>query len=106
MRSSADMPEGFAGRTCGAKTKRSGQPCKSGAIYTNGRCKFHGGLSTGPKTEAGREASRRNGKLGGRPRKIAAITQEAKPLDDAPLVRCAECDHLVGSEHLHGGICQ
>ena len=31
---------------CGAKT-RSGLPCKAPAMK-NGRCKFHGGKSTGP----------------------------------------------------------
>jgi len=38
---------------CGAKT-RQGTPCRNTCIYTNGRCKNHGGLSTGPKTTAGR----------------------------------------------------
>lgn len=56
--------------TCGAKT-RAGTPCKQKAIYRNGRCKFHGGLATGPKTEAGRAQSRINGLRGGRPRKEA-----------------------------------
>ena len=46
--------------TCGAKT-RSGTPCKLTAIYSNGRCKFHGGLSTGPKTEEGKRKSALNG---------------------------------------------
>ncbi|WP_434516674.1 HGGxSTG domain-containing protein [Dechloromonas sp. ARDL1] len=54
--------------TCGAKT-RAGTPCKQKAIYSNGRCKFHGGLATGPTTEAGKEQSRINGRKGGRPRK-------------------------------------
>lgn len=54
--------------TCGAKT-RSGAPCKQKSIYWNGRCKFHGGLATGPKTEAGKEQCRINGRKGGRPRK-------------------------------------
>ena len=39
---------------CGAQT-RTGQPCKMRAL-ANGRCKFHGGFSTGPKTETGRAA--------------------------------------------------
>lgn len=34
-------------RQCGAKTK-SGEPCKKAAL-ANGRCRFHGGKSTGPK---------------------------------------------------------
>jgi len=36
---------------CGART-RSGEPCKALAL-ANGRCRNHGGLSTGPKTKAG-----------------------------------------------------
>lgn len=78
--------------TCGAKT-RVGTPCKQKAIYRNGRCKFHGGLATGPKTEAGRAQSRINGLRGGRPRKEATIetgvlsTQELPkvPNSDAPV---------------------
>jgi hypothetical protein len=41
---------------CGAKT-RAGTPCRSAAM-PNGRCRLHGGKSTGPKTEAGRAAIR------------------------------------------------
>lgn len=37
---------------CGAKT-RLGCPCK-GPAMTNGRCRMHGGASTGPKTAAGK----------------------------------------------------
>lgn len=36
---------------CGAKT-RKGQACRCLALK-NGRCRLHGGLSTGPKTEDG-----------------------------------------------------
>ena len=32
----------------------AGAPCKNKAISGKRRCRFHGGLSTGPKTEAGR----------------------------------------------------
>ncbi|RKT46805.1 HGGxSTG domain-containing protein [Thiocapsa rosea] len=53
---------------CGAKT-RAGTPCKRRDIYPSGRCRLHGGLSTGPKTEAGREQSRINGRKGGRPKR-------------------------------------
>jgi len=40
--------------TCGAKNRR-GLPCQVKELYENGRCKFHGGLSTGPKTPEGNE---------------------------------------------------
>ena len=43
---------------CGAKTRR-GTPCQAQALLkkdgTPGRCKNHGGMSTGPRTEAGRK---------------------------------------------------
>ena len=45
--------------TCGAKTRR-GTPCKRRDLYANGRCRMHGGLSTGPKSEAGKAAAREN----------------------------------------------
>ena len=40
-------------RECAART-RKGSPCKRQAL-PSGRCPNHGGLSTGPKTAAGRE---------------------------------------------------
>lgn len=45
---SAPFPECLHGLTCGAKT-RAGTPCKRRDLYMSGRCKLHGGLSTGPK---------------------------------------------------------
>lgn len=49
-------PEWMSYMTCGAKT-RAGTPCKRRDLYISGRCKLHGGLSTGPKTEAGKRQS-------------------------------------------------
>lgn len=46
------------GEKCGAKTRR-GTPCRCKALQ-NGRCKYHGGLSTGPKTAAGKARSAAN----------------------------------------------
>ena len=47
---------------CGAKT-RSGRPCRNDGIsWGNGRCKFHGGMSTGPITPQGKARSAANGK--------------------------------------------
>ncbi|MDC3124703.1 hypothetical protein OBB00_08330 [Gammaproteobacteria bacterium] len=40
---------------CGAKT-RSGVPCAKFPIEGKRRCRLHGGLSTGPKTPAGKAA--------------------------------------------------
>lgn len=42
---------------CGALT-RAGKPCQCKPEEGKRRCSFHGGKSTGPKTEAGREAIR------------------------------------------------
>ncbi|MDF1718659.1 MAG: HGGxSTG domain-containing protein [Antarcticimicrobium sp.] len=39
---------------CGART-RKGTPCRARAMPGKTRCRFHGGLSTGPKTREGRE---------------------------------------------------
>ncbi len=41
-------------RPCGAKT-RKGAPCRRQGL-ANGRCRNHGGCSTGPRTAEGREA--------------------------------------------------
>ena len=50
--------------TCGAKTRKK-TLCKAPPVWDktadkakNGRCKLHGGMSTGVRTEAGREAIR------------------------------------------------
>ena len=39
---------------CGAYARSTGKPCQAKAL-ANGRCRLHGGLSTGPRTEAGRK---------------------------------------------------
>jgi hypothetical protein len=41
---------------CGARNRR-GTPCQCPAMW-NGRCRLHGGLSTGPKTHEGLERIR------------------------------------------------
>lgn len=43
----------IAPATCGAKT-RKGTPCRAKPIPGKSRCKFHGGLSTGPRTPEGK----------------------------------------------------
>jgi hypothetical protein len=40
---------------CGAFARSTGQPCQAKAL-SNGRCKNHGGLSSGAKTPDGRKA--------------------------------------------------
>ena len=54
------MPEVLKNLTCGAKT-RAGTPCKRKDLYTSGRCRLHGGLSTGPTTTEGKAKSAKNG---------------------------------------------
>jgi hypothetical protein len=39
---------------CDAYARSTGQPCQAKAL-ANGRCRNHGGLSTGPRTVAGRK---------------------------------------------------
>ena len=48
----ASLPFKLTKVLCGART-RKGSPCQRRA-YGNGRCRNHGGLSTGPKTLEGR----------------------------------------------------
>jgi len=43
----------WPGQRCGAKT-RKGTECQRPANKRNGRCRVHGGASTGPRTEEGR----------------------------------------------------
>jgi hypothetical protein len=38
---------------CGAHARSTGLPCKAKAL-ANGRCKNHGGMSTGPRTPEGK----------------------------------------------------
>ena len=52
---------GYEGATkskqvCGAKT-RTGKPCQAPGNGRGGRCKLHGGKSTGPKTQEGKARS-------------------------------------------------
>jgi hypothetical protein len=48
----------LAAPRCGART-RAGCSCRQPAM-ANGRCRFHGGKSTGPRTQAGRARARSN----------------------------------------------
>ena len=56
----------WPGQRCDAKTRR-GTPCQCPANKKNGRCRLHGGASTGAKTEEGRArisvANLRHGKF-------------------------------------------
>ena len=56
MKNSKDEPHATKDR-CNAKT-RNGNKCKAFPMK-NGRCRMHGGKSTGPKTKEGLARSRR-----------------------------------------------
>lgn len=50
----AAMGEGWQHRaTCGAHARSTGKPCQA-PPRANGRCKLHGGKSTGPRTPEGK----------------------------------------------------
>ena len=51
MQNSDENPKRPPQRLCGART-RAGHPCR-GAAMPNGRCRMHGGPSTGPRTPEG-----------------------------------------------------
>lgn len=52
-----EFPPECVDMICGGKGRRSGEPCQNKALYPNGRCKWHGGASTGPKTAEGKAKS-------------------------------------------------
>ena len=45
---------------CSAKRRRDGQPCQGLSVPGKRRCKWHGGASTGPRTDEGRARSMAN----------------------------------------------
>src|SRR3954447_14288243 len=55
----AHLKLAHAAPRCGARRKRDGRPCQ-GPAMRNGRCRVHGGLSTGPRTAEGLARSRRS----------------------------------------------
>ena len=63
---------------CQAKSKRTKQQCRSPAIRGKRVCRIHGGKSTGPKTEQGRNLCGAARTIHGREsRKIRAKRQQA-----------------------------
>ena len=56
-----DFPDELVGAQCGART-RQGNPCRQPALLPSGRCRYHGGRSTGPRTAAGKAKSAANGR--------------------------------------------
>lgn len=70
---------------CGATT-RKGTPCRCRVLPGKTRCKFHGGLSTGPKTTEGRHKSLAALQAGHR------AWRERKKADRSGKSPCAERD--------------
>jgi hypothetical protein len=55
-----EFPPECVGMVCGARGRRKGTPCQCKEVECNGRCKWHGGLSTGPRTPEGKSRSLAN----------------------------------------------
>jgi len=69
------FPDHLSGVTCGAKT-RAGTLCKQRALFANARCKFHGGLSTGPTSADGKRRASENWKCAKKHSASALTTSE------------------------------
>lgn len=99
--------------TCGARCRsRGGAPCEAPAVWDdasgaprNGRCRMHGGLSTGPRTPQGRaraldalrrgRARRRRGRHH-RAREGAHVTPPPARAEGAPVARGSRSMSLGG----------
>jgi hypothetical protein len=53
------FPDDLRDMRCGART-RLGGACKRRDLMLNGRCRLHGGMSTGPKTSEGKARASAN----------------------------------------------
>lgn len=95
MRVSPIDLEPFMDLRCGARSKRTGKPCPQKGLYACGRCRWHGGLSTGPRSEDGKRRSAANGGLRGA-RHAAAATNE--PHDPANVLA-----RVAGTARHEGG---
>jgi hypothetical protein len=91
----------LAAPRCGAHT-RSGTSCRQPAM-PNGRCRFHGGLSTGPRTAEGLARSRTARFVhGGRTAEIidlrSAAARSARRMKALLVAANASFPHAVGEE--------
>ena len=93
LRNGATPGDFLAAPRCGART-RSGECCRQPAMK-NGRCRMHGGLSTGPRSAAGRArcaAARRT---------HGFYSAEMVALRRAGTAYCRRMDALIGSLKIH-----
>jgi hypothetical protein len=58
---------------CNAKSKRTGNQCRAPAAKGKNKCRFHGGASTGPKTDQGRKRCAQARTIHGRETRKARI---------------------------------
>ncbi|OUT91236.1 MAG: hypothetical protein CBB89_06005 [Rhizobiales bacterium TMED29] len=72
----------WPGVRCGAQTKSGGE-CQRPAVKRTGRCTRHGGKSTGPRTQAGRD-------------KIAALHTKHGKLTRAKREEAKKCSEVGG----------
>lgn len=78
---------------CQAKAKRTGQQCRRPATKGKKVCKLHGGLSTGPRTQAGRDRCAKARLV--HARETAAIREE-RSLSSARLAVLEWAGHTLG----------
>jgi hypothetical protein len=84
------IPSDYAGddpSLCNARTK-SGHPCRALGLEPSGRCKWHGGMSTGPRTAQGKAASA--GNLATRKKLRNRVVMELKRLGYDPASHFAQ----------------
>jgi hypothetical protein len=66
---------------CGAWSRNTGLPCRQAAM-PNGRCRMHGGVSTGPRTPEGLQrivkARTVHGRYSAESRELAAMIRDMK----------------------------
>jgi len=82
---------------CGARTRgeRGGRPCQAAGIGAGGRCKNHGGMSTGPLTEAGKARARANLKQFREPQTPTVEAHKEAAAMRVRIVRRADVAHVT-----------
>jgi hypothetical protein len=73
---------------CNAKSKRTKQQCRAPSAKGKTKCRFHGGASTGPKTEQGRQRCAEAKTIHG------FETRQARAEQSAELVKLALLEEL------------
>lgn len=72
-------PNNGATIRCGARRHRDGQPCQARSEPGKRRCRFHGGKSTGPRTEEGRARALANLRRAPVESMALGLNQSARP---------------------------